>query len=97
MRSISGGLKDICNMGSVRCSTVYPEKFGISPLWGTSTSDDDMCIIDDKDDFSVGASAQPKFSMLDDFSKVILLKFLLWNEPIYVPKCSKFTNSLWIN
>ncbi|XP_057538830.1 mitogen-activated protein kinase kinase kinase NPK1-like [Amaranthus tricolor] len=69
MRSISGGLKDICNMGSVRCSTVYPEKFGISPLWGTSTSDDDMCIIDDKDDFSVGASAQPKFSMLDDFSK----------------------------
>lgn len=71
MRSISGGLKDICNMGSVRCSTVYPDKFsGTSPLWGTSTSDDDMCIIDDKDDFAVGASAKSNPAMLaDDFNK----------------------------
>ncbi|XP_021750350.1 mitogen-activated protein kinase kinase kinase NPK1-like isoform X1 [Chenopodium quinoa] len=71
MRSISGGLKDICNMGSVRCSTVYPDKFsGTSPLWGTNTSDDDMCIIDDKDDFAVCPSAQSNPTMLaDDFSK----------------------------
>ncbi|XP_056695963.1 mitogen-activated protein kinase kinase kinase NPK1 isoform X2 [Spinacia oleracea] len=73
MRSISGGLKDICNMGSVRCSTVYPDKFsGTSPLWGTYTSDDDMCMIDDKDDFAVSSSAQSSPAMFaDDFSKSV--------------------------
>lgn len=63
-------------MGSVRCSTVYPDKFsGTSPLWGTYTSDDDMCMIDDKDDFAVSSSAQSSPAMFaDDFSKVT--KFL---------------------
>ncbi|XP_057249673.1 mitogen-activated protein kinase kinase kinase NPK1 isoform X1 [Beta vulgaris subsp. vulgaris] len=71
MRSISGGLKDICNMGSVRCSTVYPDKFsGITPLWGTNTSDDDMCMLDDKDDFALSASATSNSMMpADDFCK----------------------------
>ncbi|XP_057546197.1 mitogen-activated protein kinase kinase kinase NPK1-like [Amaranthus tricolor] len=65
-RSISGGLKDdLCNMDSVRCSTVYPEKFGTSPLWGTNTSDDDICMIDDKDDFAADATAQSNNSVLD--------------------------------
>lgn len=68
-RTISGGLKDICNMGSVRCSTVYPENYsGASPHWGTNTSDDDMCLIDD--DFAVGASERSSPAMpVDDFTK----------------------------
>ncbi|KAL2922541.1 Mitogen-activated protein kinase kinase kinase NPK1 [Bienertia sinuspersici] len=67
IRSINGGLKDICNMDSVGCSTVYPDKFnGISPLWGTHTSNDDMCMIDDNDDFAVRASAQTNSVMLTD-------------------------------
>lgn len=85
MRSISGGLKDICNMGSVRCSTIYPDKFsGTSPLWGTHASDDDMCMIDDNDDFAVSASAQPSPVMLaDDFSKVFLYLCYGINRSMY--------------
>ena len=80
-RSISGGLKDdLCNMDSVRCSTVYPEKFGTSPLWGTNTSDDDICMIDDKDDFAADATAQSNNSVLD-FCKVALFsKVILWKN-----------------
>ncbi|GMP56500.1 hypothetical protein CsSME_00020961 [Camellia sinensis var. sinensis] len=48
-------LKDVGN--SVRCSTIYPDKFsGRGPLWGSSNCDDDMCQIDDNDDLVVGAS-----------------------------------------
>ncbi|XP_074307166.1 mitogen-activated protein kinase kinase kinase NPK1-like isoform X2 [Silene latifolia] len=64
-RTFSGGLKDICNLGSVGCSTVYPENFsGTQPLWGTNCSDDDMCVLDDKDDFSMGASVDLNPAML---------------------------------
>lgn len=54
------------------CSTVYPENYsGTSPQWGTNDSDDDMCLIDDKADFAVGAPQRPSPTMLaDDFTKV---------------------------
>ncbi|KAJ8442742.1 hypothetical protein Cgig2_011012 [Carnegiea gigantea] len=70
-RTTSGGLKDICNTHSVGCSTVYPENYsGTSPQWGTNDSDDDMCLIDDKADFAVGAPQRPSPAMLaDDFTK----------------------------
>ncbi|KAF8392436.1 hypothetical protein HHK36_022778 [Tetracentron sinense] len=70
-REICTGLKDVCAMGSVRCSTIYPEKFSeAGPFWGTSNNDDDMCQIDDKDDFVVGGSVKLKSVLKsDDFNK----------------------------
>ncbi|CAI0466246.1 unnamed protein product [Linum tenue] len=55
-RSTCGGLKDIGDMGgSMRSSMIYPESTsGSGSYWhGTSNIDDDMCQIDDKDDFMV--------------------------------------------
>ncbi|CAL5377616.1 unnamed protein product [Camellia sinensis] len=62
-------LKDVHN--SVRCSTIYPEKFpGSVPHWGSGNCDDDMCQIDDEDDLVIGASAKFDFALLsDDFNK----------------------------
>ncbi|XP_057489139.1 mitogen-activated protein kinase kinase kinase NPK1-like [Actinidia eriantha] len=56
---------------SVRCSTIYPEKFsGSNPLFGSSNFDDDMCQIDDADDLVLGASAKFDSALLtDDLSK----------------------------
>ncbi|GAB4837295.1 hypothetical protein Ancab_002187 [Ancistrocladus abbreviatus] len=73
LRALNEGLKDICNMGSVRCSTVYPEKFSkAGPLWGTNSRDDDMCQIDDANDFAIGTSEHLNPVLLsDDFNKVI--------------------------
>ncbi|GAB4854389.1 hypothetical protein Ancab_022975 [Ancistrocladus abbreviatus] len=73
LRTLNEGLKDICNMGSVRCSTVYPEKFSkAGPLWGTNSRDDDMCQIDDANDFTIGTSEHLNPVLLsDDFNKVI--------------------------
>lgn len=54
-RSTCAGLKDICDMGTVRCSTVYPNNFsGGSSCWGVNNADDDMCQIDDSDDIRLG-------------------------------------------
>ena len=57
---------------SVRCSTIYPEKFsGSSPLFGSSNFDDDMCQIDDADDLVLRASTKFDSALLtDDLSKV---------------------------
>ncbi|XP_057476240.1 mitogen-activated protein kinase kinase kinase NPK1-like [Actinidia eriantha] len=62
-------LKDDHN--SVRCSTIYPEKFSrSSPLFGSSNFDDDMCQIDDADDLVLGASGKFDSALLtDDLSK----------------------------
>lgn len=55
-RSTCAGLKDICDMGTVRCSTVYPNNFsGGSSCWGVNNADDDMCQIDDSDDIKLGS------------------------------------------
>ncbi|XP_057956768.1 mitogen-activated protein kinase kinase kinase NPK1 [Malania oleifera] len=71
IRTTCTGLKDVCDISSVRCSTVYPEKFsGTGSLWGARSCDDDMCQIDDKDDFVVGASANFSSALLSrDFNK----------------------------
>lgn len=46
---------DMCNLGSLRCSTINPDKLLESThIWGRNSSDDDMCQIDDKDDIMVG-------------------------------------------
>ncbi|KAH9765182.1 mitogen-activated protein kinase kinase kinase 3 [Citrus sinensis] len=54
----STGLKDVCEMGSVRCSTVYPENLSAGSYWKAGNCDDDMCLIDDKDDFGISASVK---------------------------------------
>ncbi|KAK4266383.1 hypothetical protein QN277_027317 [Acacia crassicarpa] len=65
---ISGiGLKDVCQMGSIRCSSVSPEALLKSDFYrGTSNYDDDMCQIDDKDDLFVDASVKSKSPISDD-------------------------------
>ncbi|CAL1411407.1 unnamed protein product [Linum trigynum] len=55
-RSTCGGLKDVGDMGgNMRSSIICPESTsGSGSYWhGTSSLDDDMCQIDDKDDFMV--------------------------------------------
>ncbi|OVA06674.1 Protein kinase domain [Macleaya cordata] len=62
----SSDLKDVHDLCGMRCSTIYTGKLSESePVWGTSTSDDDMCQIDDKD-FVLGGSL---YSMSDDPNK----------------------------
>ncbi|KAL3507962.1 hypothetical protein ACH5RR_033344 [Cinchona calisaya] len=57
-RMSSNGLKDACIMSSVRCSTIYPEKFsGKGSIWKSGNFDDDMCQIDDKDDLAMVGSS----------------------------------------
>uniref|UniRef100_A0A5B6Z2A7 mitogen-activated protein kinase kinase kinase n=1 Tax=Davidia involucrata TaxID=16924 RepID=A0A5B6Z2A7_DAVIN len=70
-RTTCTGLKDVHDMGSVRCSTIYPEKFsGRISQWGLSNCDDDMCQIDDKDDLVVGESMKFNSALLSvDFNK----------------------------
>ncbi|KAJ4955583.1 hypothetical protein NE237_012366 [Protea cynaroides] len=68
-RTTCSGLKDVCDMGSVKCSTLYPEKLSGIGQWGTSTSDD-MCQIDDKDDLLLDQSIKlNSVSAMDDFNK----------------------------
>lgn len=72
-RSISAGLKDVCEMGSLRSSTVYADNFSQrDSYWHTANLDDDMCQIDDKEDFLVTPSN--RFSSVlasTDLNKVI--------------------------
>ncbi|CAL5375692.1 unnamed protein product [Camellia sinensis] len=65
---------------SVRCSTIYPEKFPRSvPHWESENCDDDLCQIDDEDDFLIGASAKFYSALLsDDFNKVLDVRLLRW-------------------
>jgi mitogen-activated protein kinase kinase kinase len=72
-RSTCAGLKDVCEMGSVKSSIIYPDKLSISrSYWGAANFDDDMCLIDDKDDFVVGASTRFKSTVASsDLNKVM--------------------------
>ncbi|XP_061985698.1 mitogen-activated protein kinase kinase kinase NPK1-like isoform X2 [Populus nigra] len=63
-RSTCAGLKDVCEMGSVKSSTVYRDNLSRSrSYWGAANFDDDMCLIDDKDDFAVSASTRFKSTL----------------------------------
>ncbi|XP_023911894.1 mitogen-activated protein kinase kinase kinase NPK1 [Quercus suber] len=67
-RSACTGLKDVCEMDSLRISTVYPQNsLNLNVRsWGLSNPDDDMCQIDDKDDLMVGASVKLKSIIVSD-------------------------------
>lgn len=81
--STCAGLKDVCEMGSMRSSTIYPQNLPSSgSYWAEANFDDDMCQIDDKDDFVVSASARFKSAFASaDLNKVmnffaLLLQFV---------------------
>ncbi|KAI3803278.1 hypothetical protein L1987_31428 [Smallanthus sonchifolius] len=60
----SGGMVGAHGMNSVRCSTIYPEKFSGGPMWGTSRYDDDICQMDDDDDLMAGKSMKLDSTLL---------------------------------
>lgn len=91
-RSTSAGLKDIFDVGSLRCSTVCPENFSGAGLnWAQTNSDDEMCQIDDKDDLVV--SSLVKFKSALDSNDLTKVKGIL---PLssYVKMC---TTNLYID
>lgn len=61
-----------CIVGSVRCSTICPENLSqTGTYWGAEHYDDDMCQIDDKDDFCSAAVKFPSVLASSDLNKVI--------------------------
>ncbi|CAA3031481.1 mitogen-activated protein kinase kinase kinase NPK1-like isoform X2 [Olea europaea var. sylvestris] len=67
-RMTCSGLKDVSDLGSVRCSSIYPELSGTGSSWQPVNFDDDMCRIDDSDEF--GATMKYKSSQLTyDFNQ----------------------------
>ncbi|KAE8685580.1 Mitogen-activated protein kinase kinase kinase NPK1 [Hibiscus syriacus] len=57
IRSTSMGLKDVCEMGGVSCSTAYLGKFSEpGAYWKENSCDNSMCQIDDNDDLEFGTS-----------------------------------------
>ncbi|XP_077222723.1 mitogen-activated protein kinase kinase kinase NPK1-like isoform X3 [Tasmannia lanceolata] len=66
-RTTGKSWKNVHDVGSVRCSTIYPEKLSrIGSVWETSTSDD-MCQLDD---FEVAGSIRPdSASTFDQFNR----------------------------
>ncbi|KAJ1423771.1 Serine/threonine-protein kinase, active site [Sesbania bispinosa] len=55
------GLKDVCRIDSVRFSSVYHANLPRAGYYqGADNYDDDMCQIDDKDDFLVASSVKSK-------------------------------------
>ncbi|KAG6764428.1 hypothetical protein POTOM_031897 [Populus tomentosa] len=63
-RSTCAGLKDVCEMDNVKSSTVHRDNLSRSrSYWGATNFDDDMCLIDDKDDFAVSASTRFKSTL----------------------------------
>lgn len=60
IRTTSSGLKGVCDIDSVRRSTIYTDKFsGRGSLWGANNCDDDLCQLDYKDDLSVSQNFNP--------------------------------------
>ena len=66
----SGGMVGAHGMNSVRCSTIYPDKYSGAPMWGSSRYDDDMCQMDD-DDLMAGTSIKLGSTLVsNDVNKV---------------------------
>ncbi|CAK9173651.1 unnamed protein product [Ilex paraguariensis] len=71
IRRTCSGFKDVCDMGSVRSSTIHSEKISRrGSIWTSSNYDDDMCQIDDKDDLMLDESMKLNSALLStDFNK----------------------------
>ncbi|XP_022958800.1 mitogen-activated protein kinase kinase kinase NPK1 isoform X3 [Cucurbita moschata] len=68
-RSTCEGLKDICEMGSLRCSSVFSGNYEVRSNWGSSNSEDDMCQIDDKDLFASSSIKYKSIISSNDLNK----------------------------
>lgn len=75
-------------MGSVKSSIAYPENLSRSgSYWGAANFDDDMCQIDDKDDFMVSVSTRFKSALAStDLNKVM-------NASLFDHMVQNFVNS----
>lgn len=70
---------DDCNLGSLNCSTVSPEKsFKSKHLWRINSSDDDMCQIDDSNDITMGEGRLNSSLMPDNFKVTSLCQMSSW-------------------
>jgi len=78
--SVKGaGLKDVCQMDSIRCSILNPEtSLKSGPYQGASNYDDDMCQIDDKDDLFDDALLNSKSPFSSDDVKVCFFFLFFW-------------------
>lgn len=64
---------DMCNMDSLHCSTIHPNRVLESTHIWRRDSDDDMCQIDDKDDVMVGEVNLNSSYMPDDLKVITLM------------------------
>lgn len=65
-------VNDVCNLGSLHCSTVSPEKsFESRHPWRRNSSDDDMCQIDDSNDITMGEGNLRSPLMTDNFKVTV--------------------------
>lgn len=78
-RSSIGSIQDVPNLGSVRCSTVYPErKSRMSSIWQTRTSGD-LCRLGDEDEDasvrldSVSADHLARVTWTEIFLKIFII------------------------
>lgn len=70
--SSSLDINDVCNLGSLHCSTVSPVKsFESRHPWRRNSGDDDMCQIDDSNDIMMG-EGKPSPSLMPDNFKVTI-------------------------
>ncbi|KEH43905.1 MAP kinase kinase kinase [Medicago truncatula] len=93
--STSTGLKDVCQTDSLRFSTVYHSNSNSNLLkagsyQGADNDDDDMCLIDDKDDFLVDSSVKSKSLLAADDIK----SFNPMSEPLEDDWPCKFDETL---
>lgn len=72
-RSTCVGLKDICEMDSLRCSSVFSGNYGSRSNWGLSNFEDDMCQIDDKELFASSSLNYKTIISSNDLTKVWIL------------------------
>lgn len=83
-RSTCEGLKDICEMGSLRCSSVFSGNYGSQSNWGSSNFEDDMCQIDDKDLFVSSSIKYKSILSSTDLNKVyidsLIVLFIVLNN-----------------
>ncbi|XP_023006461.1 mitogen-activated protein kinase kinase kinase NPK1 isoform X2 [Cucurbita maxima] len=68
-RSTCEGLKDICEMGSLRCSSVFSGNYEVRSNWGSSNFEDDMCQIDDKNLFASSSIKYKSIISSNDLNK----------------------------
>ena len=74
-RSTCSGLKDVCELGSLRSSLIHPEKSNNSGFGWRDGDSDDLCQIDMDDLCNISSVSNNVLSQSTDLNKVINLSF----------------------